>query len=410
MADMNRQEFLTLLASGAAGAALGRAGAAAPAYGSPPDSRVQAAAYYFPAWHADPRMEAFFGRGWSEWELIARAEARFSGHDQPKRPLWGFEDEARPSVHARKIDAAADHGLDAFIYDWYWYHDGPMLQRALEEGYLKAHNNGRVKFALMWANHDWRNLFPVHRSTHVETLRSNGKDMTGAVDREVFDAATEHVVNTYLGHPSYWRPDGRAYFSIYRLETLIAGLGGTDATRAALDAFRAKARAAGAGELHLNAVTNEVGSLSKRNQRARDLGIDSHTSYGWNPHIGYSAFPTTPYAEQRQKAPDVWRNFADGLEQPYFPAVAVGWDPSPRTVQSDMYENLGYPYTPVLVDNTPGELELAVRAARRFAEAQPEPRAMTIYAWNEWSEGSYLEPEQGSGMGRLEALERALSR
>ena len=82
-------------------------------------------------------------------------DAAISGHELfPKVPLWGYTDEADPAAMAQKIDAAADHGVDAFIFDWYWYEDGPYLERALEEGFLGAANNERLKFSLMWADHD----------------------------------------------------------------------------------------------------------------------------------------------------------------------------------------------------------------------------------------------------------------
>lgn len=42
---------------------------------------------------------------------------------------------------ANKIDAAADHGLDGFVFDWYWYQNATFLVRALEDGFLKAPNN-----------------------------------------------------------------------------------------------------------------------------------------------------------------------------------------------------------------------------------------------------------------------------
>ena len=51
---------------------------------------------------------------------------------------------------AQKIDAAADHGIDAFIFDWYYYDDGLFLERAIEEGFFGAKNNERIKFSLMW--------------------------------------------------------------------------------------------------------------------------------------------------------------------------------------------------------------------------------------------------------------------
>ena len=126
--------------------------------------KIQCAVYYFPDYHVDPRNEAIHGKGWTEWELMKVARGRFPGHEQPKIPLWGYEDEADPAVMAKKIDAAADHGVDAFLFDWYWY-EGPYLERCLKEGFLRAPNMQRMKFALMWANHDWKNFHPGSRET-----------------------------------------------------------------------------------------------------------------------------------------------------------------------------------------------------------------------------------------------------
>ena len=88
--------------------------------------------YYFPNYHLDKRNKLSHGEGWTEWELVKRAEPKFKGHIQPKVPLWGYEDEANPEVMAKKIDVASNACIDAFIFDWYWYEDGLFLNRALD--------------------------------------------------------------------------------------------------------------------------------------------------------------------------------------------------------------------------------------------------------------------------------------
>ncbi len=103
------------------------------------------AAYYFPDYHpGDKRNHIRHGPGWSEWELVKKARPRFPGHDQPKVPLWGYTDESDPVVIAKKIETAARYGIDAFIFDWYYYDDGPFLEKCLEQGYMKAGNHSLV--------------------------------------------------------------------------------------------------------------------------------------------------------------------------------------------------------------------------------------------------------------------------
>lgn len=369
---------------------------------------VEVAAYYFPNYHVDARNVKWHGSGWTEWDLVKRAEPRFAGHAQPRVPLWGYEDESDPAAMGRKIDAAADHGLDAFIFDWYWYEDGPYLQRGLEDGFLRAGNGARMKFALMWANHDWVDIHPATRSRPFKQL------LPGRISLKGFEAATEHVIRSYFSRENYWRIGGRPYFSIYELMTLMDGLGGLDETRRALDGFRERTAKAGLGELHFNAVVWGVKILP--NERSIQnpvellgrLGIDSVTSYVWIHHQPLKQFPQTPYTEIAAASAQDWTRFREQYPLPYYPNVTMGWDASPRTVQSDAFENLGYPWMAMLKGNTPAAFGDACRAARAFVMNGPaERRIVTINAWNEWTEGSYLEPDTEYGFGYLEALREA---
>ena len=49
----------------------------------------------------------------------------------PKIPLWGYEMDDDPAVFAKKIDAAAENGVDVFIFDWYWHQGGLMIITSL---------------------------------------------------------------------------------------------------------------------------------------------------------------------------------------------------------------------------------------------------------------------------------------
>lgn len=368
-------------------------------------------AYYFPNYHVDPRNEAAHGKDWTEWELVKRAEPKFPGHGMPVKPLWGYEDESDPKVMAKKISAAADHGLDHFIFDWYWYEDGAFLRRGLETGFLGAANVERMKFALMWANHDWIDIHPAKAHGSHKLL------YPGAVTTKAFDVITDYIIDHYFRHPCYFKLEGRPYFSIYELMTLARGLGGIAKTKEALSRFREKVKAAGLPGLHLNAVIWGVQILPNEQkvtnpaQMLTELGFDSVSSYVWIHHVPLPDFPQTDYEYVSQEAQKHWEAASKSMPVPFFPNVTMGWDSSPRTVQSDKYENRGYPFMASLKNNTPARFEKALQAAKAFlAPKAASQRVISINAWNEWTEGSYLEPDTKNKMAYLEAIRRVFGK
>jgi hypothetical protein len=138
------------------------------------------------------------------------------------------------------------------------------------------------------------------------------------------------------------------------------------------------------------------------------LGFNSVTSYVWIHHIEMPDFPVTDYHYVRQKMRDFYQNAATEYGLPYYPNVTMGWDSSPRTVQSDVFDNLGYPFTPTLGGNTPEAFRQGLEDVRAFLQTQPH-KMLNINAWNEWTEGSYLEPDTEYGMGYLEAIRNVFS-
>ena len=215
---------------------------------------------------------------------------------------------------AQKIDAAANYGVNAFIFDWYYYDDGPYLQGALERGFLQATNNSRIKFGLMWANHDWFDIQGYNPADKVKLL------YPGKVTPATWDKITDLVIARYFKHPSYWKIDGKPYFSIYEMSLFLENFGSVEGARAALDRFRQKAKAAGLPGLHINAVLwgrpNLPGGKTPADwpKLCTDLALDSLTGYTWVHHgaLNYSTFPISDYVQGR----DVYLKFyADGDHQ-----------------------------------------------------------------------------------------------
>lgn len=373
--------------------------------------KIEVSAYYFPNFHSDVRNEQWHGKGWNEWELVKSAKPRFEGHDQPKIPLWGYEDESDPKVMAKKIKVASESGIDNFIFDWYWYEDGPFLERALNEGFLKAKNCSDIHFSLMWANHDWTDIHPAQRSVWTyghQTLKY------GEVKEQTFIEATNFMISHYFCQKNYYRIEGGCYVSFYMLAGLISGLGGVKETARVLNEFRKRAKEKGF-KLHLNAIIwgeqilpgeKRACTLEETNDLLEELGFDSVSSYVWVHHYFPDIFPRTDYSIYKDICEKLYKKMDSDYRKYYFPNVTMGWDASPRTVQSDVYDNVGYPWCPVLVNNTPKQFESALERMKEYLLQRDGYPMFTINAWNEWTEGSYLEPDTKNGYGYLNAIKK----
>ena len=366
--------------------------------------------YYFPNYHTgDARNEKVHGPGWSEWELVKSATPRFPGHHQPNLPLRGFLDEKQPEVMTENINLAASHGINTFIFDWYYYNDGPFLQRALEEGFFGADNAGKLKFCTMWANHDWVDIHPCTRFGG-RTLMYPGK-----VTRETFEKIARIHVENYFSRPDYYTIDGKPYFSVYELNKLLASFGSAAETRRALDDFRSACKSAGLPGLHLNCVVWTKAILPGESKPCNlpellaELGFDSITSYVWKHHVGFSK-NETPFDEILIGYLQYWDSVLKEYQIEYFPNVSMGWDSSPRTVQTEIWGpdwDLGYPFTRIITGNTPERFENAMRVvAEKLMKLPQKHKFMNINSWNEWTEGSYLEPDLRYGFGYLDAVRK----
>ncbi len=375
----------------------------------PEKDKITVAAYYFPNYHEDNRNASYHSNGWTEWELVKNAKPRFENHHQPIVPEWGYTDEADPIQMAKKIDAAADHGIDAFIFDWYMYEDGPFLDRAIDDGFLEAENCERLKFGLMWANHDWVDIHPYTKGTEQKLLYS------GKVSPERFDEISDFVVEKYFTKSNYWKIAGKAYFSVYDVQKFVESFGSMGAAKAAMNRMREKAKAAGLSGVHWNLVAwgNPILPVEKAPSNTPELikmlGFDSSTSYVWIHHVELPE-TQTDFNYVRDAYFRHWDKAKVGYGVPYFPNVTMGWDPTPRCDLKSEWEPVGYPFMNTIGNNTPENFKTALKKTKEKLLADPNgPKILNINCWNEWTEGSYLEPDIVNGMKYLEAIKEVFT-
>lgn len=346
------------------------------------------AAYIWPSCHDDPiARNVLWPEGTGEWEVIKKGTPRFPGHYQPKVPLWGYELDNDPKVMERWIDAATDHGVNVFIFDWYWYDEGPYLEGALNDGFLKAKNNEKMQFYVMWANHDVaRNYWNVHRYKDDKTQLWNG-----AVDWDNFKIIVDRIITQYFSKPNYLKIDNSPVFSVFSIGDLLESFGTLEETRKALDYFREETKKAGFSDLHLQLVAGGVPNENRIDEITK-LGANSVTQYNWGgPH-------PEDYIQWGVEAMDRINQWDEALSIPYFPNATIGWDDTPRFPDKTQKH--------VVHQNTsPTAFASFLYQAKQYADQHPDqPKLITVFSWNEWVEGGYLLPDAKYGFGYLEAV------
>lgn len=366
-------------------------------FGQGKKQKYDVAAFLYPAYASDdPRLRPFWPMGIGEWETVMTMQKRNPGHYWNRKPLWGYINEADPSVMSMEIEQATKHGVNVFIFDWYWYDGRPFMETTLDNGFLKADNVDKMQFYLMWANHDVLNLW----DTRLANVKENNVIWTGKVDRQEFEKVCKRNIEKYFKHPQYYKIDGKPVFMIYDIPQLIAGLGGIEETADALKWFKEETKKAGFPGLELQITMWSINlnysgldagkTTDPGNSFVKKLGFTSGTHYQFahftNVNEDYNVIMDAVEKE--------WERIDSSYDFTYYPHISVGWDNSPRTGVSAVMKN-----------NTPENFEKALRKAKAFVDRHPKQKPLiTINSWNEWTETSYLMPCDMFGYGYLEAV------
>lgn len=352
------------------------------------------AAYIWPSCHHDERTgkDILWTEGIGEWEIIKKGTPRFEGHYQPKQPLWGYEMDNDPKVMEKWIDVATDHGVNTFIFDWYWYDKGPFLESSLNDGFLKAENNEKMNFYLMWANHDVkRNYWNAHKYKLDDSILWDA-----SVDWENFKIIVDRVISQYFLKPNYLKIDGAPVFSIYGLNKFIQSFGNVQEARKAIDYFREQVRIKGFPDIHIQTVIPGGNPNQIRINNINALGINSVTHYNWGgPH-------PQDYLQWGKESMERMENWGKALTVPYFPNASIGWDDTPRFPHKTKEHVVHY-------NVSPQSFATYLQKTKEYVDRHPEqPKLITIFSWNEWIEGGYLLPDMKYGYGYLEAVKEVM--
>lgn len=345
---------------------------------------VKAIAFYLPQFHPIPENDRWWGRGFTEWQNVVKARPLFKHHYQPRLPAdLGYYDLRLPETQEAQAALAADHGVHGFCYYYYWFNGTKLLNAPIEQ--MLRSGRPRHPFCVCWANENWsRNWDGQNRHVLMEQHYSVESNL--ALIRELIPMMKDDRYIRHLGRP---------VLIVYRIRIIPDWV--ETARR-----WREECRRAGVGEIHLCAVRFGLEPLEGPPEA---FGLDAYVLFP--PHEArrddmrakveglHAEFHGEVFSYDAVVDGDIER-FNDGYPWPVHRGAMLGWDNTARRSTASR----------IFVGASPlrfrAWLAKIVEQEERFNLSRES--LVFVNAWNEWAEGTTLEPDQRFGRAYLEAL------
>ncbi len=351
-----------------------------------PTAKPRLIAFYLPQFHPIPENDSNWGEGFTEWANVRKAKPNFAGHNQPRLPTeLGYYDLRDPATMVAQAALAQAYGIHGFCFYWYWFNGHKPLALPLEHMLQSGRPNH--PFCLCWANEGWTRKWAGGEEVILSHTYSGADDYAHAID-----------LTRYMKDSRYIRVDGAPLLLVYRAGVLPD-------TANYLVRWRAIFAELGIADIHLAMV--ESAEFAWAGQDPRELGFDSSVEFP--PHGGTGSLPL-PHPMINPAFTGSIFDYRDTVlryavaplpDYPRARTVMLAWDNTPR-----------YQDTPaVFVNTTPGGYQAWLEAAIADVSATQSPPGPLVFinAWNEWGEGTYLEPDGTWGRAFLEATRAALA-
>ncbi|MBV9078027.1 MAG: glycoside hydrolase family 99-like domain-containing protein, partial [Methylobacteriaceae bacterium] len=350
-------------------------------------SPVKTFAFYLPQFHPIAENDAFWGTGFTEWRNLARGQPRFAGHYQPRTPRdLGFYDLLDTANIRRQVQTAERAGIFGFCHYFYWFNGRRVLEKPLD--LFVEDESLSMPFCLMWANENWTRRWDGQEQDVL--LR---QDYDPAHDEALFDCLAG-----YFASPRYYRVGGRPLLFIYRPGII------PDA-RAYFDRIRAGVKAR-LGVEPLLFMAQAFGD-----EDPRPFGLDGALEFP--PH---KVTARGRDVAKRQQVLD-WSFTGQVFDYDEIAAIALADTPRDfpliKTVLP-MWDNDARKQGHGLCihGSTPEKFarwfgQTCAMAREHPVESEP---LVFVNAWNEWCEGTYLEPDVHYGWAYLNAIAAVLSK
>ena len=346
---------------------------------SPIDPTVKLIAFYLPQFHPFQENDNWWGKGFTEWTNVGKALPNYVGHYQPHCPIhFGYYDLRIPEVMEEQAKLAREYGIHGFSYYFYWF-SGKILMNAPLEGML-ANKKVDIPFCMTWANENWSRRWDGRENDILIAQNHNDEDSLAFI---------RHLIK-YFKDDRYIRIQGKPVLIIYRANIIpnmasIAKLWRDEVLRHDIPG------------LYLIA--------------AQSFGIRSPEEFDFDASVEFP--PHTVKSGSVAKEIKVTNKDYTGNIYSYEQVAAnavVARDPNYKLYRTAMLswdntarkQNNSHIFHDFSLLRYKQWLSSIVNKVHSNPKYTVDEKIVFVNAWNEWAEGTHLEPDQKYGYGYLQ--------
>lgn len=347
---------------------------------------VKVIAFYLPQFHPFPENDEWWGKGFTEWTNVTKAKPNYDGHYQPHLPIHnGFYDLRVPEVMIEQAKLAKNYGVYGFNFYYYWF-DGKILMHKPFEILLK-NKEIDIPFCITWANENW-------------TRRWDGAEHDILIGQNHCEEDSKKFIENlfqFFEDSRYIRINDKPLLIIYHPQIIPE-------MQATLKLWRDEVVKAGYKGLYIVC--------------AQTFGLQSPETYGFDaamqfpPHTvksdEISADITLVNRDFHGKIYDYNQvvNNAIQLKEPdykLFRTCMLSWDNTARK------QNNSHIFSDFSLTRYKQWLNNLTSKVFHNEKYNKDEKLVFVNAWNEWAEGTHLEPDRKHGYGYLEATHQVVS-
>ncbi|WP_303147849.1 glycoside hydrolase family 99-like domain-containing protein [uncultured Cloacibacillus sp.] len=347
-------------------------------------------ALYLPQFHEIPENDLWWGKGHTEWVSCRRAKSFNIDHYQPRVPLnQNYYNLLDASTQEMQAKIAQKYGLYGFCYYHYWFNGKLLLEKPMEN--MIKNPNITLKFCISWANHSWVNK--LNKYTNKLLIKQEYGGLSDWRDHYAY-------LEKFFKDSRYIKINNKPILVIYNIEdikdfSLMKKYWDNCAKKSGFDGIYYVATLRGISDVPIAEANHYDAQFEYQPTYALSRG-DLCIYPAWY-HFKRILYRDVLKKASKFSYDKVWQCVFSRTPKSSvttYLGAFNDWDTTARWGQSGLY----------FYGASPEKFKKYLHKQIQRSEQYENSEFIFVTAWNEWSEGAYLEPDEKYKYSYLEAL------